>query len=108
MAEAGQPSAGMFGRCVWTTAAFTRVALSTTTAPSAILTPGTLYVVCADVAWHMNQGSFAATQVTAAASDLPFAAYEKVYVWCSTLSTDDCVAGIVDAGAGFMYLKAVK
>ena len=98
------PSLGDLRRARWTTAGKTRVALSTTTAPSAQLTPGHLYIVCADVAWHMKQGSFAAVQVTAGVSDLPLAAYEKVYVLVTAAGTDDCVAGILDAGSGNMYV----
>ena len=105
MAEAGQPSQGMFGRAIWTVAAPTRVALSTTTARSAALTVGKLYVACADVAWHMRQGPLTTSAVTAVASDLPFAAYEKVYVWVTTSDGDDAIAGILDAGTGFMYIK---
>lgn len=104
MAQSETPSPGQFQRCVWTTAGQTRVALSTSTAPSAVLTPGHLYIVCADVAWHMRQGRFSATQVAATTNGLPLSAYEKIYVWVTAADVDDCVAGILDAGTGYMYV----
>lgn len=107
MASTSFPSSDLFNRCVWTKTAPTRVAMSVTTAPSAVLTPGKLYVVCADVVWHMKQGRFSATQVTATTNDLPLGAYEKIYVWCSETDLDDCVAGILPSGTGNMYVKEV-
>jgi hypothetical protein len=109
MSQADTPSIGDFNRCIWTATAQTRVALSGTTALcNAALTPGKLYVVCADVAWHMNQGAFTTGPVAATTKDLPLAAYEKIYVWCTTADTDDGVAGITDGSTGFLYVKAVK
>ena len=80
------------------------VALSATTNKTAALTPGTLYYLSSNIAWHMKQGPQAT--VTSSTSEFRVAANAAIEVYISETAVDDGIAAVASSGTGTLYVMA--
>jgi hypothetical protein len=100
----GYPSPDVQARGRFLTAPVT-ISLTVATAASAALKKGAKYIVWANVAWFFKQG---ATGVTAALTDIPLLAYEKVTIAVTDGTEDIKIAGILSASTGTAYIVEVS